>query len=102
MEAAVFQLLHFLHLLTEMESGRERLDLLRQTLDQFQRADGGEPGDVVDRLVRIQLGALAADNRQRVDDVGAQVQQTQLEYLEQAAGARADDDHISLDHDCLT
>ena len=51
-------------------------------------------GNVVDGLVGIELGALAADRGQRVDDFGAHAEQAQLEYLEEADGACADDDGI--------
>ena len=46
----------------------ERLDLLQQPVDQLLRAAHGQRRNVIDRLVRIELGALAADLRQRIDD----------------------------------
>ena len=49
--------------LAEMERGMERFHLLQQPVDQFLRAANRQRGDVVDRLVGIELGALAADLR---------------------------------------
>jgi hypothetical protein len=53
--------------------------------------------DVVDGLVGVQQGRLAADVRQSVDDVGTDVQQTQLEHLEQAHRTGANDHGIGCD-----
>ena len=57
----------------------------------------GNAGNVVDRLLRIKLGALAADLVEDVDEVRLHVEQAQLEHGEQADRARADDEHVSLD-----
>src|SRR5205085_1249461 len=57
--------------------------------------------DVVDRLVGIKLDALAAGVRQRVDDVGLDLQQAQLEHLEEADRAGPDDDGVGFDHQSL-
>ena len=54
-------------------------------------------GNVVDRLVGVQLDALAAGCGQCVDDMGADVLQPQLEDLEQADRPGADDQRIALD-----
>ena len=75
----------------------ERLGLLQQPIDQFLRAADGQRRNVVDRLFRIQLAALPAGMLERIDDVRADAQQAELENLEQAAGAGADDDGIGLD-----
>ena len=58
-EAAVDALERF-HALIEMELGAERLDLLHELVGQLLAGDDGQPGDVVDRLLGIELGALAA------------------------------------------
>jgi hypothetical protein len=63
---------------------------------QFVPGAHGHAGDVVDGFVAVQLHALAARVGQGVDDVGAQALQAQLEHLEQAHRARADDDGIGF------
>ena len=78
-EAAVLARAQLDHLLAEVEFGPERLDLLQQPVDQLLGAAHRQRRDVVDRLVRIQLGALAARVLQRVDDVGLDAEQPQLE-----------------------
>ena len=53
--------------------------------------------NVVDRLLRIELGALAADLVEDVDEMRLHVEQAELEHREQADRARADDEHVGLD-----
>ena len=84
-------------LLAQMKLGVEGLDLLHQPIDQLLGAAHGQRRNVVDRLIRIELGALAARMRERVDDVRADTQQAELEDLEQAAGSCADDDDVGAD-----
>ena len=72
--------------LAEMQRRIERRDLLLEAVDQFLRAAHGQRGDVVDRLVGIQLGALSAGRAQRIDEVAGDSQQSELEHLEQPAG----------------
>ena len=79
-------------------SAGERVDLLRQRGGQFAAAGGDHAGHVVDRLVGVQLGALAAGVGQSVNGVAMDVQQTQLEDLEQADWAGADDQGVGLCH----
>jgi hypothetical protein len=93
----VFAALDGGHFLAQVEGRLERLDLLEQVVGQFLAGADGHGRDVVDRLVRIQLHALAADGRQRIDHVGLDFQQAQLEHLEQADRARADDHGIGFD-----
>ena len=76
----------------------ERLDLLQQIVGQALPGDDREPGNVVDRLLRIELGALAAGARQNVDEMRADVEQAQFEHGEQAGRAGADDDDVGFDH----
>ena len=57
----------------------------------------GHRRNVVDRLLRIELGALAADLVEDVDEVRLHVEQAELEHREQADRARADDEHVGLD-----
>ena len=56
----------------------------------------GQAGNVVDRLFRIELGALPARAVENVDQMAFEVEQAELEHGEQPARARADDDDIRL------
>ena len=75
----------------------ERLDLLEQAVDEFLRAAHRQRRDVVDRLVGIELGALAAGVRERVDDLALHAEQSELEHGEEADRAGADDHALGLD-----
>ena len=75
----------------------ERLDLLHQRLGQALAGDEGNAGNVVDRLFRIELGALAADLVEDVDQMRLHVQQAQFEHGKQSAGTRANNQHIGFD-----
>ena len=55
--------------LVEMKGRRERMDLLHQIVDQPLAGDDRKAGNVVDRLLRIEFGALAADLGQDVDQM---------------------------------
>ena len=90
-EAAVLALAQRGDFLAEMQRRIERRDLLQQPVDELLGAADGQRRDVVDRLVGIQLGALAARRAQRIDEVAADTQQSELEHLEQPAGAGAND-----------
>ncbi len=57
----------------------------------------GNAGNVVDRLLRIELGALAADLVENVDEMALHVEQAKLEHREQADRPRADDENVGLD-----
>ena len=96
-EAAVVAARDRAHLLVEMKAGAERLDLLEQLLGELAAGGDGQGGDVVDGLVGIELDALAAGVRQRIDDLRAHLLQAELEHLEQADRAGADDDDVGLD-----
>ena len=65
--------------------------------DQLLAGDDGQAGNVVDRLFRIKLGALAARPVQDVDQMAFEIEQTQFEHGEQADGAGADDGDIGFD-----
>ena len=65
----------------------ERLDLLHQGVGQAVAGDVGNAGNVVDRLLRIELGALAADLVEDVDEVRLDIEQAELEHGEQARPA---------------
>jgi len=89
-------LLERYHLLAQVESRAEGLDLLHQVGNQLRAGTDRNRRDVVDRLVGIQPGALPALGGERVHDVGLDAEQAQLENLEQAAGARANDQCVGL------
>ena len=57
----------------------------------------GNAGNVVDRLLRIEFGALAADLVEDVDQMRLHVEQAQFENGEQSARARANNQHIGFD-----
>ena len=59
--------------------------------------DVGDAGNVVDRLFRIELGALAADLVEDVDQMRLDVEQAELEHREQADRPRANDHNVGLD-----
>ena len=63
-EAAVLALRHLGHFMAEVHLGAKGLDLLEQAIDQLLRAADGQRGNVVDRFLGIQLGALAAGMRE--------------------------------------
>ncbi len=66
----------------------ERLDLLHQRVDQPLRRHLRQRRNVVDRLLRIELGALAADLVEDVDEMRLHVEQAELEHREQPDRAR--------------
>ena len=66
---AAVEPLQRLHPLIEMELGAEGLDLVHELVGQLLTGDDGEAGDVVDRLLRVELGALTASAVENVDDV---------------------------------
>jgi hypothetical protein len=96
-EQGIADLLNLLHHLVEMEGRAERLDLLHQLTGEALAGDEGNSGNVVDRLFRIELGALAADLVQDVDQMRLHVQEAQFEDGEQAAGTRTNNQHIGFD-----
>ena len=89
----------FRNLLAKVELGGERLDLLEQAVDEFLRTADRQRRNVIDRLVRIELRALAARSGERVDDVGLDAKQAQLKDLKQPARAGPNDDDVG-DHRC--
>ena len=96
-EEGIADLLERGHHLPEMEGGVKRLDLVHQLVGDALAGDDRDAGNVVDRLFRIELGALTADLVENVDEVRLDVEQAELEHREQADRTRADDQHIGLD-----
>ncbi len=94
MEAPAFPPLQLDRLLAEVELRPEGLDLLHQAIDQLLCTADGQRRNVVNRLVRVQLGALSAGGPQGIEDVGFHAEQAQLEYLKQAGWSRANDYHF--------
>src|SRR5262245_65014522 len=80
-----------------MEGRSERFDLRHQRLAQALAGDVRQRGDVVDRLLRIELRALAADLVEDVDEMRLHVEQAELEHGEEPARPRTDDQHVGLD-----
>ena len=87
----------------------ERLDLFAKVIDRIERrglhpepadqvgsVDPGEARDVVDRLLGIERGALAADVVEHVDHVAGEPHHAAFEDGEQADRPRAHDDHVGL------
>ena len=83
-------------LLSEMEHRLEGLDLLHQAIDELLGTADRQRRDVVDRLVGVELCALAAGCRERIDEVGLDAEQSELEDLEQATGSGTDDHDLGL------
>ena len=75
----------------------ERLDLRHQRFRQALAGDVGNARNVVDRLFRIELGALAADLVENVDKMHLHIEQAQFENGKQSAGTRANNQHIGFD-----
>ena len=96
-EQRLADLFHRLHHFVQMILRVERFDLLQQSIDEAMRARIGNAGNVVDRFFRIELGALAADFVENVDEVTFHVEQAELKYREQADWPGADDKNIGLD-----
>jgi hypothetical protein len=68
--------------------------LLGEAFDELAARAHGHRGNIVDRLVRVELGALAADLRQRIDEFCAQPEKPELKDLEEPDGPCADDDGV--------
>ena len=80
--------------LAEMEDRLERLDLLEQPVGQLLAGADRDARNVVDRLLRIELGALAARPVENVDQMGFQLGQAELKHGEQADRACANNDNV--------
>ena len=92
----------------EMVLRVKRLDLFKEFVGQFLPRDDGKTRNVVDRLFRIELGALPARPIENVDQVRFQIEQAEFKDGEQPDRAGSYDDDIRLDwrahtifHNCL-
>src|SRR5262249_13478421 len=79
-----------------MELRAERLDLRHQLIDQALRSAVGNARNVVDRLLRIELGALATDLVENIDNMRLHIEQAQFEHGKEPAGPGPDDEHVGL------
>jgi hypothetical protein len=59
--------------------------------------DERNAGNVVDRFLRIKLGALTADLVENIDKVRFHIEQAKFEHGEQSARTRANNQHIGFD-----
>lgn len=84
------------HFLAEMKGRFEGCDLLHEGVHQFLRVQNRYGRNIVDRLVRVELGALSARFPQGIDDMRIDAQQSQLKDLEQPAGTGANNQCIGL------
>ena len=82
------------HLLPQVIDRREGRGLLGQARDQLAGHEHRTSRYVVDRLVRIECRALAADRLERIDQVTLEAQHTALEDGEQTDGSGADDGDV--------
>src|SRR6516165_7666874 len=96
-ERRITDLLDLFHHLPQMEGRVERLDLFHQRVGQSLASHEGNARNVVDRLLRIKFGTLAADLVENVDQMRLHIEQAQLEHGEQAAGPCAYNQHIGFD-----
>src|SRR5713226_2625803 len=78
-----------------MEYRREWGGLLDQPLDQLGGTDSRISRNVVDRLFRIERGALPARRRQRIEDVAAELEHAAFENRKQPHRPGADDRDIT-------
>ena len=86
-----------------MKRRPERLDLGQQRVTDALAGDVRDARNIVDRLLRIKLGALAADLVENIDHVRLHIEQAELKYCEQPAGPPTNDEDVGLDnfsHDC--
>ncbi|HVF15862.1 MAG TPA: hypothetical protein VNA21_03095, partial [Steroidobacteraceae bacterium] len=95
-ERAVSENLQLGDLLTHMELRVEGPGLLQESIDEFLSTAHWQRWNVVNRLLGIELTALATRMFERVDDVRRNAEQSQLENLKQPAGTCADDDYVGL------
>ena len=80
----------------EVKNRRERRGLFAEALDQLDGVDSRVARNVVDRLLGIERGALAARLRQRVEHGAAHVQHAAFEHREQPDRPGADDRDIII------
>ena len=82
--------------LTQVKRRTERLCLLEKAGRQFTSCTALCTRNVVDRFVGVQLNALAAHIRQRINHMGFYLKQSELKDLKQASRTRTNDECIGL------
>ena len=92
--ATIFLACHGLDLLPEVHLRAKGRDLLQQALRQRAARSGGYCRNVVNGFIGVELCALAARMGKRVDHMGLDLEQSQLENLEQAYRACTNDNGI--------
>ena len=80
-----------------MECCAKRLDLLEQLVSQLLACANRYGRNVINRLVGVDLNALAAGIGEGVDHVGLDLEQTQLKSLKKARRAGSHNDGIGFD-----
>ena len=93
---AAAQRLQRLDLLAQVIDRLEGRGLRLEPIDQLGGLDAGKARNVVDRLLGIERGALAAGIVEHVDDMAVQPHHAAFEDGEQAHGPRAYDDDVGL------
>ena len=82
--------------LRQMEGGFARRDLVHERVGETLARDDRQAGNIVDRLFRIEFGALAAGAIKHVHDMRLQVQEAEFEDGEEPYWPGADDDDVGL------
>src|SRR4051812_20911263 len=91
LETAVVELLELGHHLVEMIFRLERLRLVEKAVRQLRTGNDRQRRNVIDRLFRVELGALSARPVENVHDMTFDIEKPQFEDREQAAGTRTHD-----------
>jgi len=79
-----------------MKVGTERLDLFHQAIGQFLAGDVRQSRNVVDRLFRIELGALPTWPVEDINEVSLEVEQAKLENREEPDRPGADNGDVGF------
>src|SRR3984893_16943515 len=80
-----------------MKARMERLDLVQQRVGEALAGDERDARNVVDRFLWIELGALAADLVENIDQMRLHSEQSQSENGKQPTGPCANNQHIGFD-----
>src|SRR5260221_14541919 len=80
-----------------MKHRTEGFDLLHQPLGQLLPRNDGKSRNVIDRLLGIELGALAARAVEDIDDVCLDIEKAELKNGKETARPCSDNDGIRFD-----
>jgi hypothetical protein len=89
---------HDTHLFTQVHAAVKRFDLRQETVRQFLARADPDGWNVVNGLIGVKLGALAAGFRNGIDNFRFQAEQSELENLKQAAWPCSNDNDICVNH----